>query len=588
MTGLHLSPRHRFSLFVLLAALCIMVAPNGITRAQSDQPPPPSTATPLLPQAGTTIYLPIVRGGGGSTVPGQPVINSFAADQATIAPGGEATLRWNVSGATTISIDQGIGNVTGDHVVVKPAATTTYTLVATSGNLQSKATATVTVDASQGKLGIFQEPDKKTGTPDIAIDAAGGSHMAYAYHVPVAENPDLIYAYCPPPAASCTDQNRWQRLNLSGPVDQVQISLTADGHPRILARGDSSKGGYKNYYYGECDSNCTSDTSWNFALVTDSYTNGVGDITGYYLPKRYFALDPQGRPRFVFYNGDYPSDPDRYGGYYAQCDANCADSQNWSVTRFTHERPENYRYELIDNPALAFTSKGEPRVVAQLYPLDNSDTENGIYYLGCDSGCEDDANWDRVKIAERGGGPYPAWDIAIDPNDHPRVAFYKEDVLEGDSGKRLHYLSCDNDCFNGGWNTLNFGLPRQAGDGADIELDVQGRPRIAYLDGSDNLRYSFCNGGCENGANWQHGVVETGNDLDTEYPIARPITCDAGLWDTYAPSLALDATGNPHITYNGSYKARCLYQDPTDPTKPPESSFSEIWHSSRLVTFPQS
>lgn len=255
MTGLHLSPRQRFSLFVLLAALCIMVAPNSITRAQSDQPPPPPTVAPILPQAGTTIYLPIVRGGGGSTVPGQPVINSFAADQATIAPGGEATLRWNVSGATTVSIDQGIGNVAGDHVVVKPAATTTYTLVATNGNLQSKATATVTVDASQGKLGIFQEPDKKTGTPDIAIDAAGGSHMVYAYHVPVAENPDLIYAYCPRPASSCTDQARWQRLNLSGPVDQAQISLTAEGHPRILARGESSKGGYENYYYGECDSN---------------------------------------------------------------------------------------------------------------------------------------------------------------------------------------------------------------------------------------------------------------------------------------------------------------------------------------------
>ena len=91
------------------------------------------------------------------------------------------------------------------------------------------------------------------------------------------------------------------------------------------------------------------------------------------------------------------------------------------------------------------------------------------------------------------------------------MAFYKEDVTTDDSGKRLHYLSCDSNCFSdGSWNTLNFGLDREVGDGADIALDSQDRPRIAYLDGSDNLRYSWCNTGCESGANWQHGTVETG------------------------------------------------------------------------------
>src|SRR4030042_2563622 len=58
-------------------------------------------------------------------------INSFGSSPATIAPGESSTLSWNVTGATTVSIDQGIGNVAlaGTRVVM-PGATTVYTLTA--------------------------------------------------------------------------------------------------------------------------------------------------------------------------------------------------------------------------------------------------------------------------------------------------------------------------------------------------------------------------------------------------------------------------------------------------------------------------
>jgi hypothetical protein len=124
------------------------------------------------------------------------------------------------------------------------------------------------------------------------------------------------------------------------------------------------------------------------------------------------------------------------------------------------------------------------------------------------------------------------------------------------------------------------------GDGVDLELDAQGRPRLAYLNGSDNLGYSWCNAGCTDPAAWQHVIAESSTQLEAEYPVARPVTCNAGLWDTYAPSLALDAQGHPHVGYNGSYKARCQYQDPNDPGQIYDT-FLEIWHSVRLVTFAQ-
>jgi hypothetical protein len=77
-----------------------------------------------------------------------PVINSLTATPSSITSGGSATLAWNVSGATTLSIDNGVGTVTGSSVNVTPLATATYTLTAANGSSAVKATATVRVTAS--------------------------------------------------------------------------------------------------------------------------------------------------------------------------------------------------------------------------------------------------------------------------------------------------------------------------------------------------------------------------------------------------------------------------------------------------------
>src|SRR4030042_6001019 len=70
-----------------------------------------------------------------TTTTESPVISSFEADPPTITAGGSATLKWNVSGATKVSIDQGIGSValSGSRAVM-PSATTVYTLTATNAS----------------------------------------------------------------------------------------------------------------------------------------------------------------------------------------------------------------------------------------------------------------------------------------------------------------------------------------------------------------------------------------------------------------------------------------------------------------------
>jgi hypothetical protein len=78
----------------------------------------------------------------------KPVVNSFEASPGIINPGGSSTLSWNVSGAATVSIDQGIGNValSGTRVVL-PTKATTYTLTATNEFGSVTVTAQVVVTA---------------------------------------------------------------------------------------------------------------------------------------------------------------------------------------------------------------------------------------------------------------------------------------------------------------------------------------------------------------------------------------------------------------------------------------------------------
>ncbi len=75
-----------------------------------------------------------------------PAINSFVVADPNPLYGAETSLQWNVTNATTLSIDQNIGTVTGaiGAVSIAPLQTTTYTL--TANNVYGTSTATATVN----------------------------------------------------------------------------------------------------------------------------------------------------------------------------------------------------------------------------------------------------------------------------------------------------------------------------------------------------------------------------------------------------------------------------------------------------------
>ena len=76
----------------------------------------------------------------------KPVIYNFWASPGSITKGSGSSLGWNVLGATSVYIDNGVGDVAASGKAnIKPGATTTYTLTATNATGTITATAQVFV-----------------------------------------------------------------------------------------------------------------------------------------------------------------------------------------------------------------------------------------------------------------------------------------------------------------------------------------------------------------------------------------------------------------------------------------------------------
>src|SRR2546421_651425 len=95
-----------------------------------------------------------------------PTINSFTVTPSAINAGDSTVLKWDVSGATSITIDNGVGNEssnTDNQVTIFPGDTTTYTLTAKNSSGTSTAQAKVFVN-NPGEAGSPPKPAGLTAT----------------------------------------------------------------------------------------------------------------------------------------------------------------------------------------------------------------------------------------------------------------------------------------------------------------------------------------------------------------------------------------------------------------------------------------
>ncbi len=101
-----------------------------------------------------------------------PEVGRFTADPPTIEAGAASTLRWEVTGATEVTIDQGVGNVAvSDARDVKPLGPTTYVLMAKGpgGNTTARVTVNVQPKPPPGDLPKSPPEPPKAAPPRIPV-----------------------------------------------------------------------------------------------------------------------------------------------------------------------------------------------------------------------------------------------------------------------------------------------------------------------------------------------------------------------------------------------------------------------------------
>jgi len=119
---------------LLAMALCLSFFAAGCKKkVPAPQPPPaPVKEAPKPPAA-------------------KPIVKFFTAEPSTIERGQASSLKWEVTGADTVSINQGLGTVSASgNRSVFPSSTTTYTLTASNsgGSVTESVTVNVTAPAA--------------------------------------------------------------------------------------------------------------------------------------------------------------------------------------------------------------------------------------------------------------------------------------------------------------------------------------------------------------------------------------------------------------------------------------------------------
>lgn len=121
--------------------------------------------------------------------------------------------------------------------------------------------------------------------------------------------------------------------------------------------------------------------------------------------------------------------------------------------------------------------------------------------------------------------------LALDGDGHPHISYFDGDTMT------LKYAARDGDA----WDIQTVDSDGYVGWETSLALDADGHPHISYYDGDNGyLKYAGWDGAPETGGDWRIDIVDSDGDVG---------------WDT---SLAVDADGNPHISYydgdNGDLK----------------------------------
>jgi hypothetical protein len=431
--------------------------------------------------------------------------------------------------------------------------------------------------------GFFGMTDYLSYNAATAVDAKGVVHLAFYVsdegHKDAPLGQPAFYTTCSAGLAACADPSKWGALvQMDSSVNEVQIAVTADGRPRLLVRRNG-KINY-DYDYWACDQQCDDGANWSGLFV--NLANGV-ELHNTDRPQRSFALDDQGRPRYIWSHSFGNGRPN--GIYYAFCDeADCTEPGSWQHTRVAGLDNKSVT---ADYATLRFDGD-MPRVLTR---VEHSGLPVFVAYFSCNEGCDQPDGWQTTTFGNAADNMmWAGWDLELDARGLPRIALYEPASADIFVGGRLYYGGCEADCDQP--DAPFFVVPVASGEGmsVDLAIDPQGRTHMVYDAGQRGaLGELWCDAGCDGAAAWKRRILETSEQLTKQFAPASPLTCSQQerVWFDAIPQVSFDAQGRMAVAYDITNYARCYTVDPADPTRRIYSQIRRIWWAVRWAQFPR-
>lgn len=173
--------------------------------------------------------------------PTPPIISSFTANPTTIISGQSTTLAWTVTGATSLSIDNGVGSVTGlSSQLVAPGlpGTYTYTLTATNAVGPSQATTQVIVNPVPTYALTVNLGAGVTGIPATTTSYTQGTAVNYSFALQTGyQNLQVTLDGSPVPASGTVTMNGAHTLAATAQIQTFTITAGAGANGSISPAG---------------------------------------------------------------------------------------------------------------------------------------------------------------------------------------------------------------------------------------------------------------------------------------------------------------------------------------------------------------
>lgn len=430
--------------------------------------------------------------------------------------------------------------------------------------------------------GAYFAADNATTSASLAGHSATGLHAAFVGFGQ--DNQDtLYYARC---MRDCTEDGGWASVELRLPAAvKVQIALTPSGQPRILVVGSSIEfADTSDHYFAECDRSCLDASNWKVGRIV-STLDSLSSTQRARLPERNFALDSEGRPRFVVADTFSPAGPAHYGSFYLSCDVTCTEPGHWTETNLANQygaETESFIY-----PVLALGPNGSAHLLASVHAFDTdgANLKDGLYYYECPANCAQRSQWQRTRIIFQGSGsdPSPTWSLAITSDGRPRAALFTGLGVDAEGlDQELLCIYCQETCTSKGganWFGYVIGVGTGVGESPELKLDSRNMPHVAYTTDVFELGYTTCEFRCEDqdDAAWSAHVGEMAQGASADRPRASPSSCEGHLLHAMSPSLVVSHV-SPLIAYDISIEGNC-------PSKADDELTQryELWRGARVV-----